>query len=121
VALFGKKNKQESAERKRVKLTDAAVLRRTGVLVRARILEIESKSIVGESIADPDYDCTLRLEVLIDYDEPYVVKVKQRLSMSILGLLSGDYIVAPAWVDPKDLSQVAVDVTAGQIEHAPPE
>ncbi|MGD0272405.1 MAG: GNAT family N-acetyltransferase [Gaiellaceae bacterium] len=119
VALFGKKNKQSTADSDKVKLTDPAILRSTGVLVRARILEIESKSIVGENVVDPAYDCTLRLEVLIDYDAPYVVKVQQRLSRSILGLLSGDYIVAPAWVDPKDLSLVAVDVAAGQIEHAP--
>ena len=32
---------------------------------------------------------------------------------------TGDYIVAPVWIDPKDLSRVAVDVTAGQIEHSP--
>ena len=119
MALFDKKKKQDTAERKRVKLTDPAILRKEGVLARARILEIESKPSAGGSIVDPAYDCTLRLEVLVDYDEPYVVKVQQRLSRSILGLITGDYIVAPVWIDPKDLSRVAVDVTAGQIEHAP--
>ena len=118
MSLFGKKDKQNTAD-SGVRLTDPAALRPGGVLVRARILEIESRPIVGENVVDPVYDCTLKLEVHIDYDALYEVKVRQRLSRSALGMISGDYIVAPAWVDPTDRLQVAVDVGAGQIEHAP--
>ena len=120
MSRFGKKDKQNTANSDSVMLTDPAVLRRNGVLVRARILEIESMPIVGENVADQLYDCTLKLEVHIDFDTRYEANVRQRLSRSALGLLGWDYVAAPAWVYPTDRLQVAVDVGAGQIEHAPP-
>ena len=119
MSLFGKKGKQSTAGSDSVRLTDPAALRSGGVLVRARILEIESEPSVGGSDVDQVYECTLKLEVHIDYDELYQVKVRQRLSKSALGMISGDFIVAPVWVDPMDRLHVAVDVGAGQIEHAP--
>ncbi len=119
MSRFGKKDKQNTPDGDSVRLTDPAALRGKGVLVRARVLEIESTPIVGENVFDPLYDCTLSLEVHIDYDELYQVKVRQRLTKSALGMISGDFIVAPVWVDPMDRLHVAVDVGAGQIEHSP--
>lgn len=121
MAHFGKKHRQDTGDSGDVRLVDLAVLRPGGVLVRAHILEIESTPVVGEDVAEPTFDCTMRLEMLIDYDKPYEVKVRQRLTNFALLRITGDYIIAPAWVDPKDRFEVAVDVGAGQIEHTPPD
>ena len=121
MAHFGKKHRQDTTDGDSIKLVDLAALRPGGVLVRAHILEIESTPIVGENVAEPAFDCTLRIEMLIDYDKPYQVKIRQRLTGSALARITGDYIIAPAWVDPKDRFEVAVDVSAGQIEHTPPD
>lgn len=121
VSLFGKQDRADDAgaDLGRLRLTDPAMLRRKGVLARARILAIESKPSTGGSVADPAYQCTLTLEVRLPDQAPFEVKVQQRLVRSILGLLAGDAVVAAAWVDPKDHSRVAVDVAAGPIECDP--
>ena len=121
MGLFGKKDKDKGNTSGRARLTDPAMLRPKGVLARGRIIDIESKPSVGGSMADPAYQCTLRLEVRIAEEEPYEANVQQRLVRSALGLLSGDQVVAPVWVDPKDRSRVAVDVAAGPIEKSPAE
>jgi hypothetical protein len=113
MGLFGKKTAGDKEPR--AHLTDPAMLRRKGTLGRARILELESKPSVGGSMADPAYHCTLTLEVLPEEGEPYRAKVQQRMVRSILGQLTGDDVVAPAWIDPKDPGKVAVDVAAGPI------
>jgi hypothetical protein len=94
------------------------MLRRKGTLGRARIVEIESKPSVGGSMADPAYHCTLTLEVMPDAGASYPAKVQQRFVRSILGQLTGDDVIAPAWIDPKNPSKVAVDVAAGPITSA---
>jgi hypothetical protein len=121
VGLFSKKDKATTGDGTRARLTDPAMLRRKGILARARILAIESKPSVGGSMADPAYHCILRLEVQLEGETPYEANVQQRIVRSSLGLLTGDDVVAPVWVDPKDRSRVAVDVAAGPVGHAPPE
>jgi hypothetical protein len=113
MGLFGKGKADGAAPRAR--LTDPAALRRKGTLGKARVLEIESKPSVGGSMADPAYHCTLSLEVLPEGGEPYRVSVQQRMVRSTLGQLTGDEVVAPAWIDQKDPSKVAIDVAAGPI------
>jgi hypothetical protein len=113
MGLFGKKKSDDQGPR--VHLTDPAMLRRKGTLGRARIIAIESKPSVGGTIADPAYHCTLALEVLPDGGDPYPAKVQQRMTRSILGQLTGDDVVAAAWIDPKDPGKVAVDVAAGPV------
>jgi hypothetical protein len=119
VGLFSKKDKEHGTPAARVRLTDPAMLRRKGVLARGRILDIESKPSTGGSTADPAYQCVLSLEVLVGDEAPFEVRVQQRLARSALGLLAGDGVVAPVWVDLNDRSKVAVDVAAGAIDHAP--
>jgi hypothetical protein len=113
MGFFG--NKKTGGDEPRVHLTDPAMLRRKGTLGRARILEIESKPSVGGSMADPAYHCALTLEVLPDGGEPYRAKVQPRMVRSILGQLTGDDVVAPAWIDPRNPGKVAVDIAAAPI------
>lgn len=47
------------------------------------------------------------------------MRVQQRISRSTLAHLTGEGVVAPAWVDPGDRSKVAIDVTVGEIERTP--
>jgi hypothetical protein len=117
VGLFGGK-KDEAASNDRARLVDPAMLRRKGVRGRARILNIESKPSTGGSVADPAYDCFITIEASADGIAPYSVTVRQRLLRSALAILAGDGVVAPAWLDPKDPSRVAIDIAAGEIERA---
>jgi hypothetical protein len=119
MGLFGKKDKDGESGGGRMRLTDPAMLRRKGVLGRARILSLESKPSVGGSIADPAYQCTFKLQVELDGEAPFEANVQQRMVRSALASLTGDGVIAPAWVDPKDRSKVAIDIAAGPIENSP--
>jgi hypothetical protein len=116
VGLFRKKDDADSAASARPRLTDPAALRRKGIQGRARILELESKASVGGSMADPAYHCTIRLEVQPPEGEAYEAAVQQRLVRSALGQITGEDVVAPVWIDPKDRMRVALDIAAGPIE-----
>jgi hypothetical protein len=116
MGLFSKQDKPAKPAPPR--LTDPAMLRRKGVLARARIVELESKPSVGGSTADPAYQCQFTLEVQMDGEAPFEARVQQRMVRSTLGLLGGEDVIAAVWVDPKDRSKVAVDVAAGPIERA---
>jgi hypothetical protein len=114
MGLFGRK----AAREPRPRLTDPAMLRSKGVLGKARVLEIESKASVGGTMADPAYHCTLTLEVLPVDAKPYPLKVQQRMARSALAQLTGDDVVAPAWIDPVNPAKVAIDIAAGPVESA---
>jgi hypothetical protein len=115
MGLFGK-SKDDTSGNDRARLVDPAMLRRKGVLGRARILSIDSKPSTGGSVADPASDCFITVEASAEGRAAYTVTVRQRLVRSSLALLAGDGVIAPAWLDPKDPSRVAIDVAAGEIE-----
>jgi hypothetical protein len=118
MGLFGGKSEPKDGGNEPARLVDPAMLRRKGVQGHAHIISIESKPSTGGSTADPAYDCFIKLEASAEGIAPYVVTVRQRLVRSALAALTGDDVVAPAWLDPREPAKVAVDIAAGEITRA---
>jgi hypothetical protein len=70
---------------------------------------------VGGSTADPNYMCTITLEVALPDESRYEAKCLQRLPRTALALISGEQVVVPVLVDPADPSRVAVDPQLGRL------
>ena len=115
--VFTKKDKQDQPGVQKLRLTDAASMRGKGELARGRILAIESERTFGE-MAEPCCNSVLNLEVHADGQRSFAVTIRQRLTRTELEQLTGDNVIAPVWVHRKNPSTVAIDVTAGPIEHA---
>jgi hypothetical protein len=110
MGLFGKK--QDGTHDVEGQLMDPESLRHKGVLGQARVISLDSKPSLGGTMADPAYDCHITLEASAEGIAPYTVTIHQLLLRSCVLRLSGDGAIAPAWVDRKDSSRVAIDITA---------
>jgi hypothetical protein len=111
VGLFGKKQSGECDDAAS-RVMDPDTLRQRGVLGQAKVIHLDSKPTIGGTMADPAYDCCITLVASADGIAPYTVTIHQHLLRSGVARLSGADVVAPAWVDRKDSSRVAIDLTA---------